>query len=160
NAAKEIKGLISASGQQVRNGVALVDETGKALETIVREVQVINQNVAAIVTSAREQATGLHEINMAVNQMDQGTQKNAAMVEQSTAASHGLAEQARTLIRLMGQFKTDEGGQRPALVRAATPAATPATSRAPQPSPARALGRQVASAFSGNAAVVAEWSEF
>ncbi|KQW28994.1 chemotaxis protein [Rhizobium sp. Root274] len=142
SAAKEIKGLINTSGEQVRNGVALVDETGRALETIVREVQEINQNVAAIVTSAREQATGLQEINMAVNQMDQGTQKNAAMVEQSTAASHGLAQQAATLLQLMAQFRTEEGGQRQAgRIAPAMPTSQP------QISPARSLGRKLATAF-------------
>ena len=155
NAAKEIKALITTSGEQVRNGVNLVDETGRALETIVREVQEINQNVLAIVTSTREQSTGLQEINMAVNQMDQGTQKNAAMVEQSTAASHGLAQQAGQLMQLMAQFKTDESGYK------ASPRVAPATPAAqPQPSPARALGRKIANAFKGNTAVAAEWSEF
>ncbi|MFN3507955.1 MAG: methyl-accepting chemotaxis protein [Allorhizobium sp.] len=155
NAAKEIKALITTSGEQVRNGVNLVDETGRALETIVREVQEINQNVLAIVTSTREQSTGLQEINMAVNQMDQGTQKNAAMVEQSTAASHGLAQQAGQLMQLMAQFKTDESGYK------ASPRVAPATPVAqPQPSPARALGRKIANAFKGNTAVAAEWSEF
>ncbi|QEE44474.1 HAMP domain-containing protein [Rhizobium sp. WL3] len=155
NAAKEIKALITTSGEQVRNGVSLVDETGRALETIVREVQEINQNVLAIVTSTREQSTGLQEINMAVNQMDQGTQKNAAMVEESTAASHGLAQQAGMLMQLMEQFKTDERGYQ------ASNRVAPATSAAqPQPSPARALGRKIANAFKGNTAVAAEWSEF
>ncbi len=156
SAAKEIKGLINTSGEQVRNGVALVGETGRALETIVREVQEINQNVAAIVTSAREQATGLQEINMAVNQMDQGTQQNAAMVEQSTAASHGLAQQAAMLMQMMAQFRTGEEDQQPLTARVAPAAAT----SQPQASPARALGRKVANAFRGNAAPAAEWSEF
>ncbi|KPF45544.1 methyl-accepting chemotaxis protein [Rhizobium sp. AAP43] len=153
NAAKEIKALITASGDQVRNGVALVDETGRALDAIVIQVQEINRNVEAIVTSAREQSTGLQEINMAVNQMDQGTQKNAAMVEQSTAASHALAQQATALRQLMAQFKVDAGAQRtmPAVATAA---------RQPVPSPARALGRKIAGAFQGNAAVAQEWSEF
>jgi methyl-accepting chemotaxis protein len=156
SAAKEIKGLINTSGEQVRNGVALVDETGRALQAIVREVQEINQNVAAIVTSAREQSTGLQEINMAVNQMDQGTQKNAAMVEQSTAASHGLAQQAATLMQLMAQFRTGDDGlrQEPARIAPAT------ASSQSQASPARTLGLRVAKAFRGNAAPAAEWSEF
>ncbi len=154
SAAKEIKGLINTSGEQVRNGVALVGETGKALEAIVREVQEINQNVTAIVTSAREQSTGLAEINMAVNQMDQGTQKNAAMVEQSTAASHGLAQQATALMQLLGQFRIGEDAPRMVAPRMAQ-----ADSR-PQASPARALGRKIASAFKGNTAVASEWSEF
>ncbi len=156
SAAKEIKGLINTSGEQVRNGVALVGETGQALEAIVREVQEINQNVAAIVTSAREQSTGLAEINMAVNQMDQGTQKNAAMVEQSTAASHGLAQQASELMQLLGQFRLGTEGQ-----RSAAPRVAPAQAGSqPQASPARALGRKIANAFKGNAAVAQEWSEF
>ena len=156
NAAKEIKGLITASGEQVRNGVALVDETGQALQVIVREVQEINQNVAAIVTSAREQSTGLAEINSAVNQMDQGTQKNAAMVEQSTAACHGLAQQASALTLLLGQFRLGEEAYRPAAPRLAP--AQPASQ--PQASPARALGRKLVNAFKGNTAAAAEWSEF
>jgi methyl-accepting chemotaxis protein len=156
SAAKEIKGLINTSGEQVRNGVALVGETGQALEAIVREVQEINQNVAAIVTSAREQSTGLAEINMAVNQMDQGTQKNAAMVEQSTAASHGLAQQASELMQLLGQFRLGTEVQ-----RSAPPRVAPAQAGSqPQASPARALGRKIANAFKGNAAVAQEWSEF
>jgi methyl-accepting chemotaxis protein len=105
NAAKEIKTLINASGEQVRSGVALVDETGTALEVIVREVQEINGHVNAIVLSAREQSTGLQEINTAVNTMDQGTQQNAAMVEEQTAASHGLAAEAAALNALLAQFR-------------------------------------------------------
>lgn len=156
NAAKEIKGLITASGEQVRSGVTLVGETGQALEAIVRQVQEINQNVAAIVTSAREQSTGLAEINSAVNQMDQGTQKNASMVEQSTSACHGLAQQATSLMQLLGQFRLGQEAQRMAAPRIAP---APGASQ-PQASPARALGRKLASAFKGNAAVAAEWSEF
>jgi methyl-accepting chemotaxis protein len=156
HAAKEIKGLITASGEQVRNGVTLVGETGQALEAIVRQVQEINQNVAAIVTSAREQSTGLAEINAAVNQMDQGTQKNASMVEQSTAACHGLAQQATSLTQLLGQFRLGEKAP-----RMAAPRLGPARGESqPQASPARALGRKIANAFNGNAAVAAEWSEF
>ncbi|MGJ8571800.1 MAG: methyl-accepting chemotaxis protein McpU [Hoeflea sp.] len=109
NAAKEIKALITASGDQVRGGVALVNETGGALEIIVKEVQDINGHVNAIVTAAREQSTGLQEINMAVNTMDQGTQQNAAMVEEQTAASHGLAAEAAALNELLSRFVIDSG---------------------------------------------------
>ncbi|MDF8353499.1 methyl-accepting chemotaxis protein [Ensifer adhaerens] len=109
NAAKEIKSLITTSGNQVRNGVTLVGDTGKALETIVAEVQEINKHVSAIVTATREQSTGLQEINTAVNTMDQGTQQNAAMVEEQTAASHGLASEAASLNALLAQFNLGEG---------------------------------------------------
>jgi methyl-accepting chemotaxis protein/methyl-accepting chemotaxis protein-1 (serine sensor receptor) len=108
-AAKEIKALITTSGNQVRSGVSLVGETGKALETIVAEVQEINRHVSAIVTATREQSTGLQEINTAVNTMDQGTQQNAAMVEEQTAASHGLASEAASLNALLAQFNLGEG---------------------------------------------------
>ncbi|WP_097108277.1 methyl-accepting chemotaxis protein [Hoeflea halophila] len=107
NAAKEIKALITASGEQVRGGVSLVNETGETLEVIVREVQEINGHIRAIVTAAREQSTGLQEINTAVNTMDQGTQQNAAMVEEQTAASHGLAAEAASLNELLSRFRID-----------------------------------------------------
>jgi methyl-accepting chemotaxis protein len=108
-AAKEIKALINASGQQVAAGVCLVVQTGDALQEIVRQVQDINVNVAAIVEAAREQATGLKEINSAVNVIDQGTQQNAAMVEESTAASHSLARETEALFKLIGQFRVGAG---------------------------------------------------
>ncbi|WP_081880186.1 HAMP domain-containing methyl-accepting chemotaxis protein [Agrobacterium rubi] len=103
-AAKEIKALIVASGTQVQSGVNLVKQTGGSLERIVSEVREISQHVKAIVEAALEQSTGLQEINTAVNVMDQGTQQNAAMVEQSTAASHGLAREAAALNALLAQF--------------------------------------------------------
>ncbi|MGF9563750.1 HAMP domain-containing methyl-accepting chemotaxis protein [Neorhizobium sp. JUb45] len=151
-AAREIKALISASSAKVRDGVKLVDQTGEALETIVANVQRINGNVASIVVSTREQSTGLTEINSSVNHMDQGTQQNAAMVEQTTAASHRLASQAAALNALLAQFRLDEGR---ADVRMA-----PADAR-PVNSPARAIGNRIAAAFGGgSAAVKQEWSEF
>ena len=85
--------------------MTLVDETGAALRAIVREVQEINSHVSAIVHAAREQSQGLQEVNLAMNQMDQGTQQNAAMVEEQTAASHRLAEEAAELHALLTQFK-------------------------------------------------------
>jgi len=105
DAAKEIKALISASGQQVKTGVSLVGETGMSLERIVVQVAKINTLVTEIAASAQEQSAGLAEVNTAVNQMDQVTQQNAAMVEQSTAASHSLAKESSELGRLLSEFK-------------------------------------------------------
>ena len=158
-AAKEIKNLITTSNSQVQQGVQLVGQTGKALELIVTEVQEINRHVAAIAESAQEQSSGLQQINTAVNQMDQDTQKNAAMVEESTAASHGLAREAASLNQLLAQFKLSEGGYSAASapVRAASPVDRPAAS------PARALGGKIRAAFSGNAALSTSadnWEEF
>ena len=105
DAAKEIKALISASSQQVERGVDLVGETGKVLERIVTQVTQINGVVTEIAASAEEQSTGLQEVNTAVNQMDQVTQQNAAMVEEATAASHALTQEADTLSRLIARFE-------------------------------------------------------
>ena len=158
HAAKEIKALITTSNAQVQQGVQLVGDTGKALETIVAEVQEINRHVSAIVESAQEQSSGLQQINTAVNQMDQDTQKNAAMVEETTAASHSLAKEVISLNQLLSQFSLGEATPQQAIsVRMASPHDRPIGS------PVKALGRKIASAFSGNAAIDAksrEWEEF
>jgi methyl-accepting chemotaxis protein len=125
DAAKEIKALISASGAQVATGVKLVSETGHALGRIVTQVSQLNGLVVELAASAKEQATGLGEVNTAVNQMDQVTQQNAAMVEQATAASHGLSGEAQELARLVGQFRIGESVAPPVLKRAAAPKTTP-----------------------------------
>jgi len=107
-AAKEIKGLISASTGQVAQGVQLVGETGLALTRIVSQVAEINTIVTDIATSANEQAHGLEQVNTAVNEMDQVTQQNAAMVEEATAATQTLAQQTEELVRLVSRFRTGD----------------------------------------------------
>lgn len=106
-AAKEIKALIVSSAEQVKRGVTLVDKTGEALTKIVTQVNEISTNVAAIVNAAREQSIGLTEINKAVNVIDQRTQQNAAMVEQTKAASSALSNEAKDLLNLVAQFHVD-----------------------------------------------------
>jgi methyl-accepting chemotaxis protein len=110
DAAKEIKALISASAEQVGSGVRLVGETGQALQRIVDRVAEIDVLVTEIAASAQEQATGLHQVNSAINEMDQVTQQNAAMVEQSTAASHSLAQEAQGLAEAVARFSVDGAG--------------------------------------------------
>jgi methyl-accepting chemotaxis protein len=159
-AAKEIKGLISTSNTQVGNGVKSVAETSAALARIVEQVTNINRLVGDIAASAEAQATGLNEVNSAVGQMDQVTQKNAAMVEEATAASHALAGEAVELARLVGMFQIGE---------AQTAAEKPAA-RAAHPAPARprVVSSARASAVSGkfHAGAVAaqagaeDWNEF
>jgi methyl-accepting chemotaxis protein len=137
DAAKEIKTLISASTQQVGQGVTLVGETGQALERIVSQVGEITNIVSEIAASAQEQATGLNQVNTAVNQMDQVTQQNAAMVEQSTAASHSLAQETEELARLISRFQTgqaSQAGRQPASRQPARPAVAPMRA-APAPAP-------------------------
>jgi methyl-accepting chemotaxis protein len=104
-AAKEIKALIAASTSQVDNGVKLVDSAGAALHRIASRVGEIDVLVSAISTASAEQASGFHQINTAINQMDQVTQQNAAMVEQATAATHALDGEVSELDRRVGHFK-------------------------------------------------------
>jgi methyl-accepting chemotaxis protein len=107
-AAKEIKALISTSTAQVNEGVSLVGQTGEVLELIAGQVAEMSGLVQRIAESAQEQSTGLAEVNTAVGQMDQVTQQNAAMVEESTAASHSLAREAEQLAVLVSRFRTGE----------------------------------------------------
>ncbi|NTF45795.1 methyl-accepting chemotaxis protein [Rhizobium rhizogenes] len=153
-AAKEIKALIRSSSAEVGNGVKLVSETGAVLKTIEAQVLTINHHMEEIATSAREQSVGLSEVNTAVNQMDQVTQKNAAMVEETTAASTSLANEAANLARLIARFKLDAGPSStlPAVVTGQQAA-----------SPARALGQRLSRAFgvkTATATAAKEWSEF
>jgi methyl-accepting chemotaxis protein len=113
-AAREIKVLITASGNQVRNGAELVVETGETLHSIISHVEDISGRVRLIATSAREQLVGLQEINGAITTIDQATQRNAAMVEESTAASHALSGDIGTLNNLLGQFQLSGNERRPA----------------------------------------------
>ncbi|MCZ4287514.1 methyl-accepting chemotaxis protein [Hoeflea alexandrii] len=156
NAAKEIKTLIDTSSTQVGTGVTLVNQTGTALGEIESQVGKINELIQSIVTGAREQSTALAEINAAINQMDQTTQQNAAMVEETNAATQGLSSEAVKLEGLMRRFTT--GGQPRRAPAVATPASRPAQY------PARALGAKIASAFGRGGAATARkeesWSEF
>jgi methyl-accepting chemotaxis protein len=106
DAAKEIKGLIASSSEQVQRGVKLVGDTGQALGGIVSRVAEIDTLIAEIAKSSQEQAIGLSQVNTAVNQMDQVTQQNAAMVEQATAAAASLKSESADLARHVGRFQT------------------------------------------------------
>jgi methyl-accepting chemotaxis protein len=122
-AAKEIKGLISASTAQVDAGVDLVADSGKALARIVGQIGEVSTVVAAIANGATEQAAALKEVNTAVNQMDQMTQRNAAMVEETTAASHALLKEASDLISSVSRFRVSKDTAREPEKRAAGQAA-------------------------------------
>jgi len=168
DAAKEIKTLISASGAQVASGVTLVGETGKALGRTLEQVEQLNRLVSDIAASTQEQSTALHEVNTAINQMDQVTQQNAAMVEQATAASHSLSDEATELGRLIGQFQTGAAAQphaarkaahkpgapKPAAAKSRIPAHAPIGKFTPAHAPAPASARAPATAKADN------WDEF
>jgi methyl-accepting chemotaxis protein len=124
-AAKEIKTLISTSTGQVSQGVALVAETGQALQRIVEQVTEINRVVAEIAAGAKEQATAVVSVNQSIGEMDKATQQNAAMAEESTAASHNLSDEAKRLASLIAEFEVaqaaNEDSLRPARRAAAAP---------------------------------------
>ncbi|MDH4439249.1 MAG: methyl-accepting chemotaxis protein [Rhizobium sp.] len=163
NAAKEIKALINASGAQVKDGVQLVGQAGETLHKISEQVLQINGLIRQISASASEQASGLKDVNAAVNQMDQVTQQNAAMVEETTAASMALRSESDNLRDLVARFQVSGGAQPGASLRATAEtmrrpsSVAAATHRAPayQPAP-----RKVATASGGKPAGGDNWEEF
>lgn len=167
-AAKEIKDLIGKSTGEVSTGVKLVKDTGEALRSIEAHIVTINQHMESIATSSREQSVGLGEVNTAVNQMDQVTQQNAAMVEEANAAGATLATEATRLRELISQFQLGQGNASGATAQSATPRYTAAVmataaNMTSVTSPARGMVGRVANAFSshGNAALAADsWEEF
>lgn len=112
SAAKEIKSLIGTSSQHVERGVERVKQAGEALQQIARRVTHISSLTSNIATGSREQSIGLNEINLGVTQLDQATQKNAAMAEEATAASQLLKQGAGELSTLVQRFKLNGHQQR------------------------------------------------
>jgi methyl-accepting chemotaxis protein len=112
-AAKEIKTLIATSAQHVGRGVDQVGKAGATLQNIVGSVANISTLVSTIATGAAEQSTGLAEINIGVTQLDQVTQQNAAMVEESTAACHALNQDAAGLADIVARFRLSTDRTRP-----------------------------------------------
>ncbi len=157
SAAKDIKGLIAKSGSEVATGVKLVQETGQVLGQIETRVLKINDHIHSIAIAAREQSTGLSEVSIAVNQMDQVTQQNAAMVEEANAATHQLSAETSNLARLISHFKLSDAPP----LRVVAPARETAR---PVASPARKMLGTVARAFGGASASAAvskdSWEEF
>jgi len=152
-AAREIDTLITASSNHVRRGVDLVGETGSALQRILVSVNDIAARVSEIAASAQEQSAGLAEINTAMNQLDQVTQHNAAMFEQTTAASHALTRGAQALTVTTAQFRTAGGAAKPAPAPAVAPPIDLAKHKA---SVARAAGATAQAAV----AIEEDWEDF
>jgi methyl-accepting chemotaxis protein len=174
NAAREISSLITNSAREVEQGVKLVSETGEALSHIEQFVDLISQNVTAIATGAQEQATSLGEINTAVNQLDQVTQQNGALVSSIGHAGEVLADGARKMQQLVELFKlnrrkTQRDGTSisNAGMREKSPsavpkpvAATPVAAVPVPPTPVRQPVKQFASAGGRSAPSAGEWEEF
>ena len=152
-AAKEIKALIQDSVAKVEEGSRLVDESGKTLEEIVNAVKKVTDIVAEIAAASREQSSGIEQVNKAVMQMDEGTQQNAALVEQAAAASQAIVEQVISLNTLVARYQVrgDSKASADSQARRARPQAprAPQARAAVEPPPVRkAVGDD------------AEWTEF
>ncbi|MGA0587401.1 methyl-accepting chemotaxis protein [Dyella sp. KRB-257] len=107
-AAKEIKTLIGDSVERVQLGSSLVDESGHALAAIVESIKKVTDIVAEIAAASTEQSAGIEQVNMAVTQMDEVTQQNAALVEEAASASRAMEEQAMNLRRQVAYFHIEE----------------------------------------------------
>jgi len=180
-AAKQIKSLIGASVEKVESGSHLVDEAGKSMADIVTQVSRVNDLIGEISSASLEQSTGIGQIGDAVNQLDQVTQQNAALVEESAAAAESLKVQAAQLAQVVSVFKLnagDQGGHAPdatfhapkAAPRLHRPATAPAKAKAPparsgaKPAPAAAIASAAAPATRATEPVAVaagdEWESF
>jgi methyl-accepting chemotaxis protein len=131
-AAKEIKSLIGSSVDRVENGARQVQEAGTTMTEIVGSVRRVNDIIGDITAAASEQSQGIGQVNVAVTQLDQMTQQNAALVEESAAAAESLKEQAQRLMKVVATFRLDNHGPAvPAAMTAASPAYQPASPAKP-----------------------------
>ncbi|MBX9665781.1 methyl-accepting chemotaxis protein [Novosphingobium sp.] len=159
-AARDIKGLISGSAQHVEMGVHLVGETGEALDAIITQVAEIGALVEGIATAAVDQAASISKVNVTMGELDRMTQQNAAMVEESAAASRNLSGQAANLANLVARFR-GAGITASAGSFNAPPAARPASALAPLP--LRTIPAAAPAPVHGNLALELDednWSEF
>ena len=130
NAAKEIKDLISESAAKIQDGNVLVDKSGDTMKEIVSAITQVNEIMSGIASASSEQSSSLSEIGKAVNQMDEMTQQNAALVEEAAAASESLLSQADQLAGSVNQFRIDDANEMPS-----APAAAPRQLSAPVKKP-------------------------
>jgi methyl-accepting chemotaxis protein len=110
-AARQIKQLVAASMEQVNSGTALADQAGHAMTDVVGAIKRVSQLVVDISTAMREQSTGVGQVGEAIAQLDQTTQQNAALVEETAAASQSLDDQARSLVASVALFRIDAAAQ-------------------------------------------------
>ncbi|XAH24883.1 methyl-accepting chemotaxis protein [Xylophilus sp. GW821-FHT01B05] len=167
-AAREIKGLIGASVDTVDTGSRQVTQAGTAMGEIVHSVRQVADLIAEIHASATEQRDGIGQVNQAVNQLDQMTQQNAALVEESAAAASSLRDQAQRLSEVIAVFKLDAGASVPMLAVAKAPVLRSpaaitrevlATARAPhKPAPVKAIAAAAPAAVA--ASKEEDWETF
>nr|WP_279526911.1 methyl-accepting chemotaxis protein [Paludibacterium purpuratum] len=124
-AAKEIKELIGNSVEKVESGSRLVDEAGRTMKEIVTAITRVTDIMSEISAASAEQSSGIEQVNLAVTQMDENTQKNAALVEEAAAAAESLEEQARNLFDAVSLFKLKDADKMTARRESAAPIGKP-----------------------------------
>lgn len=154
-AAREIKELIADSVAKVQDGSKLVDESGKHLNDIVAAAKKVADIIGEISLASSQQASGLDQVNSTIMQMDEMTQQNAAMSEETSSVAASMKDQARSLTDLIAVFRVEQAGApqapRPAVARSVIASAKPVTK--PQPQRAAAPVKKVAGSD-------VEWQEF
>ncbi|MBC3906389.1 methyl-accepting chemotaxis protein [Undibacterium umbellatum] len=170
SAAKEIKSLISDSVDKVDQGSKLVDEAGKTMDEIVTSVQHVADIMSEITAASQEQSSGIEQVNLAITQMDEMTQQNAALVEQAAAAAESMEEQAVALAQAVSVFKLNIAGghvshqSKPVVSKAVSKPAAPARSELKALPRAAPAGTSGAGARASKPAVDAgkqdDWEEF
>jgi methyl-accepting chemotaxis protein len=166
NASKDIKALIQTSNGQVKTGAALVNQAGSSLTEIVGAIKKVSDIVAEIAAASREQATGLEQINTAVSSMDELTQRNGALVEETSASAQALSSQAEELAQLVQRYKTaDQGRTAYSAPRATSTAANrpPLKVAADKRPVVKTVTAMKAASGQGNAVVASKdgnWAEF
>ncbi|MBC3832439.1 chemotaxis protein [Undibacterium amnicola] len=154
-AAKEIKTLIGDSVDKVRTGSTLVDQAGQTMEEIVASVRRVSDIMSEITAASQEQSTGIQEIGSAINQMDEMTQQNAALVEEAAAAAESLEEQADLLTKALNVFKLNN------VHSSSKPASRAAPSQpSPKPTPVRIAAAPTATRNTQAAKSADDWEEF
>lgn len=158
SAAKEIKGLIDTSVNEVRAGTELVGEAGRTMEGVVGSVRRVTDIMGEITAASQEQSIGIEQVNQAVGQMDQVTQQNAALVEEAAAAAASLQDQARHLVAVVQVFNLGDSTRDKSIADAAQPCATPSPQKTAEFKPAASVAKRTQAKLAR--APSAEWAEF
>jgi methyl-accepting chemotaxis protein len=160
-AAKEIKGLIGDSLGKVENGTRQVDAAGKTMEEIVAAVKKVSDLIAEIAAASQEQSSGIGQINTAVAQMEQVVQQNASLVEEASAATESMKDQAAALLNAVSRFRLGDEAPMAPLPRQGLPRRSPAPIKV-RPSGALPPAYQAAIGGAGNAprSQPGQWEEF
>ncbi|MDH7452914.1 methyl-accepting chemotaxis protein, partial [Luteimonas composti] len=157
-AAKEIKQLITDSTDKVRHGNELVGEAGRTMGEIVTNARKVTDIIADISAASQEQSAGIEQINQAITQMDEGTQQNAALVEEATAAARSMEQQAGQLVQTVAVFRMQDTPAGQPAAPAPAPRAVRSSPAPVRPAPARRLAAAAAPALAAEAA--GDWQEF